>query len=153
MQLSPNFTLAQLSFSETAIARGIDNRPPPPHVLHLRALAARLEEVRSLLGAPLRITSAYRSPALNAAVGGVPTSRHALGLAADFTCARFGSPLDVARAIADSGIDFDQLIHEYGRWVHFGLCAAGETPRRQLLTIRDAASGYQDGILPTTGPP
>ena len=153
MRLSPNFTLAQLTFSETAIARGIDNRPPPPHVLRLRALAARLEEVRSLLGAPLHITSAYRSPALNAAVGGVPASRHALGLAADFTCARFGSPLDVARAIADSAIGFDQLIHEYGRWVHFGLCVAGQTPRRQLLTIRDAASGYQDGILSTTSPP
>lgn len=153
MRLSPNFTLAQLSFSETAVARGIDNRPPPPHVIQLRVLAARLEEVRSLLGAPLHISSAYRSPALNAAVGGVPASRHALGLAVDFTCAHFGSPLDVARAIADSAIGFDQLIHEYGRWVHFGLCAPGETSRRQLLTIRDAVGGYQDGILSITGPP
>lgn len=146
MRLSPNFKLAQLTASDTARRRGIDNQPPPEHLAHLTLLAQALEQVQVLLGHPLAITSAYRSPALNAAVGGVPTSRHALGLAADFTCARHGPALAVARAIAISDIPFDQVIHEYGRWVHFGLAMPGMAPRRQLLTICDAASGYVDGL-------
>jgi len=147
-QLSPNFDLARLIASDTARERGIDNQPAPEHLPQLRQLAAALEELQALLGAPLTITSAYRSPQLNAAVGGVPHSRHALGLAADFVCPAFGPPLLVAQAIAASSIVFDQVIHEFGRWVHFGLAPAGESPRRQLLTIRASAEGYLDGLHP-----
>lgn len=146
MRLSPNFTLAQLTYSDTALARGITNQPDPLHIAGLVRLAHALESVIALLHAPLAISSAYRCPELNAAVGGAPASRHALGLAADFTCAQFGTPLATARVIADSSLEFDQLIHEYGRWVHLGLAPAATVPRRQTLTICSARGGYLDGL-------
>ncbi len=146
MRLSPNFTLAQLTHSDTALARGIVNLPDQIEIASLMRLAQALELVMSLLRAPLSISSAYRCPELNAAVGGVPGSRHAMGLAVDFTCPQFGAPLATARAIADSALEFDQLIHEYGRWVHLGLAPAASVPRRQTLTICSARSGYVDGL-------
>ena len=146
MQLSPNFTLAQFTHSDTARERGLSNAPGPEHLAHLRLLAAALEEVQALLGAPLVISSGYRSPILNAAVGGVPHSLHALGLAADFVCPAYGTPLQAARAIATSAIAFDQMIHEFGRWVHFGLARPGAAPRRELLTICSSAADYLDGL-------
>ncbi len=146
MRLSPNFTLAQLTHSDTALARGIVNQPGRADIANLERLAQTLESVLSLLDAPLTISSAYRCPELNAAVGGSPGSRHALGLAVDFTCPQFGTPLATAHAIADSMLDFDQLIHEYGRWVHLGLAPAAITARRQTLTICSARGGYVDGL-------
>lgn len=148
MRLSPNFELADLTRSDTARRLGLPNDPPAEHLANLGRLAEALEAVQALLRRPLTVNSAYRSPAVNAAVGGVPTSRHALGLAADFTCAGFGPPLEVARAIARSGIAYDQVIHEYGRWVHLGLAAGNTPPRRQALTICSAERGYEDGLLP-----
>lgn len=146
MQLSPNFALARFTASDTARERGIANHPGAEHLAHLRLLAQALEQVQALLGAQITVTSGYRSPELNAAVGGVPHSLHALGLAADFVCPAYGAPLAVARAIAASTLDFDQVIHEYGRWVHFGLARPGQAPRRQLLTICGSAAGYLDGL-------
>lgn len=146
MQLSRNFTLAQLTRSDTAQRLGIDNQPPPEHLLNLRRLARCLEDVLACLGAPLVVSSCYRCAALNTAIGGAPGSRHLLGLAVDFTCPGFGTPLATARAIAGAGIEFDQLIHEFGRWVHLGLAPEGSACRRELLTIRNAATGYEDGL-------
>ena len=151
-KLSPNFSLAQLIHSDTANQHGLSNQPLPAHLPNLKRLAARLESVQRRLGHPLIITSAYRSPEVNRLVGGVPRSRHALGLAADIACPTFGAPIEVARALAASRIAFDQVILEYGRWVHFGLAPAGETPRRQLLTIRSGKEGYFDGLLETGAP-
>lgn len=151
MRLSPSFTLDQLIHSDAAQQHGIDNRPPGAHLPHLRRLAAALERIQTLLRHPLLITSAYRNPEVNKLVGGVPASRHALGLAADFVCPALGSPLAVARAIAASAIEYDQLIHEYGRWVHLGLAPSGAAPRAQLLTICSGAGGYQEGLLPCPG--
>jgi hypothetical protein len=54
----------------------------------------------------------------------------------------------VARAIARSGLVYDQIIHEYGRWVHLGLAAGDSPPRRQLLTICSAERGYETGLQP-----
>lgn len=146
--LSASFTLAQLIHSDTAVKRGLDNHPLPQHLPSLRRLAALLETIQALLRHPLQITSAYRNPELNRLVGGVPASRHALGLAADVVCPTFGTPLEVARAIASAGVEFDQLIHEYGRWVHVGLAGDQITPRGQLLTICSSDGGYLDGLLP-----
>ena len=86
MQLSPNFSLSELVYSETAEKNGIDNTPPPEIVENLKRLAAGLETVRALLGAPLEISSGYRCVALNEAVGGSGASQHLLGLAVDFAC-------------------------------------------------------------------
>lgn len=148
LHLSRRFTLASLTHSDTADKHRINNAPVVEHLVNLKRLAYLLESVETLLGHPLTITSAYRNPEVNALVGGVPTSKHALGLAADFVCPGFGTPLEVAKYIAASGISFDQIIHEFGRWVHLGLAQDGITPRRQTLTICRAAEGYLDGLLP-----
>ncbi|WP_347467500.1 D-Ala-D-Ala carboxypeptidase family metallohydrolase [Burkholderia stagnalis] len=137
MQLTPHFTLEEFTRSDTARARQIDNSPTPAAAANLRRLAQTLEQARVLLGdMPMQITSGYRSPALNRAVGGVPTSAHAQGLAADFVCSGYGPPLDVCHVLAASDLPFDQVINEFGRWVHIGLAADGATSRRQVLTAR-----------------
>lgn len=146
--LSRRITLARLIHSDTAFARGIDNTPPAEVLPNLRRLARGLAEVRRLLGHPLDISSGYRSPALNAAVGGVPHSQHAQGLAADFVCPAFGSPLIVAHAIGTSAIVFDQCILEFGRWVHLSF---SPDPRRRVLTIYGSADGYLDGLVDEAG--
>ncbi len=143
MRLSRYYTLARLIRSETALAQGIANLPPPEALENLRLLARGLDRVRRLLGAPLEISSAYRSPALNRAVGGVPGSQHAQGLAADFICPGFGPPIAVAREIRDSSITFDQCILEYERWVHLSFSPA---PRRRVMTLHDATEGYVEGL-------
>jgi hypothetical protein len=150
MQLSPNFSLSELVYSETAEERGIDNTPPPEVVENLKRLAAGLEAVRALLGAPLEISSGYRCAALNEAVGGSSTSQHIQGLAVDFECPGFGSPLEVARAIQQSDVEFDQCILEYGRWVHLSF---GDAPRRRMLTIYDEEKGYLAGLWDEAGKP
>lgn len=148
MQLSPNFSLGELVYSETAEQSGIDNTPPAEIVENLKRLAAGLEAVRALLGAPLEISSGYRCPALNEAVGGSASSQHVLGLAADFACPAFGSPLEVAQAIQRSGMEFDQCILEYGRWVHLSF---SDAPRGRLLTIYDEKEGYLAGLWDEEG--
>ena len=137
--MTPNFTLAELTRTDT----GLPNTPDADQLANLERLAATLERVRCVLGDnPLRVTSAFRSRAVNKAVGGSPTSSHTRGLAADFTCPRFGTPLDVCRAIEASGIKVDQVIHEYGQWVHLGI---GPKQRGQFLTIDE--HGTRSGLL------
>jgi len=148
MPLAPNFPLALLVRSETAEQQGIDNSPPPEVIENLKVLAAGLEQVQALLGHPLEISSGYRCPALNAAVGGSTASQHVQGLAADFVCPDFGPPLDVARAIGHSTIAFDQCILEFGSWVHLSFSAQ---PRIRLLTIYDSNEGYLAGLWDIAG--
>lgn len=146
-QLTPHFTLAELTASETAERRGINNAPDPLAAKNLFRLAELLEQVRALLGAkPIRISSGYRSVALNKAVGGASNSDHLIGMAADFTCPDFGDPLKICRAIAGSGIKFGQLIWE-GTWVH--ISAADGTNDGQVLTAvftPGKPTRYQPGL-------
>lgn len=136
MNLSPNFTLEELTASETAERHGIDNTPTPEIIENLRHLAAALQEVRTLLGnKPITINSGYRCPAVNEKLGSKPTSDHCKGLAADFVCPSFGSPDDIVRAILASPISYKQVIREFDRWVHIAVPAPGEEPRRQALII------------------
>lgn len=83
-QLTPHFTLEELTASETARRIGIDNAPSAEHLANLHRLAAALEVARDIIGAPLVIHSGFRSKTLNRAVGGAPSSDHLEGLAADF---------------------------------------------------------------------
>ncbi|HLU77914.1 MAG TPA: D-Ala-D-Ala carboxypeptidase family metallohydrolase [Burkholderiales bacterium] len=147
-RLSQYFTLAQLTRSETARQRGIDNTPPAALLSNLERLAAGLDAVQALLGHPLEISSAYRCPALNEAVGGTAHSQHCQGLAADFVCPGYGEPPAVAQAIATSALDFDQCILEFGRWVHLSF---SPTPRRRLLSIYSSREGYLDGLIDAGG--
>lgn len=117
--LSPHFTVDELTFSQTAERQGIDNMPGPDQLAALRRTAMGLEGVRVRLGgAPILISSGYRCPALNRAIGGSAKSQHMAGEAADFTAPRFGSPREIVDALVDADIGYDQLILEYGRWVH-----------------------------------
>lgn len=143
MQLTRNFSLEQLIYSETAQRERIDNTPGPDIVKNLRLLAKGLEQVQVLTGFPLEISSAYRCPELNRRVSGAISSQHTQGLAADFTCPEFGPPVDVIKAIRNSGIDFDQCILEYAKWVHISFSTA---PRGRVLTIYDPEEGYLEGL-------
>lgn len=138
MNLSAHFTLAELTHSQTADRLGLDNDPPPEVVENLRKLALGLEMVRALIGAPIHVSSGYRSPAVNRAVGGSRNSQHMTGQAADITAPGFGTPLELVKAITGSAIPFDQCILEFpgkdGRsgWCHISFA---DEPRRQALMI------------------
>ncbi len=143
MWLTRNFSLSQLTYSETAERERIDNTPGADVRANLARLAQGLEQVQALTGHPLDISSAYRSPELNRRIGGAASSQHTRGEAADFTCAAFGPPLAVVKAIRDSDIEFDQCILEYARWVHVSFSSL---PRGKILSIYDAQEGYLDGL-------
>jgi hypothetical protein len=113
--------------------REFDNAPPPEVVGTLRTTAARMEQIRRLLGERvITVSSGYRCPALNRAVGGARTSAHLSGHAVDFNCHGFGDAPTVCRVIAASDVAFDQLIEE-GTWVHVSF---DPRLRRQVLTRR-----------------
>jgi hypothetical protein len=145
MKLSPHFQLVEFTRSSTSSRLGIDNTPTDAHLENLKRLTNVLEQVRAILGAPIIITSGYRSPALNRAVDGSATSSHCDGLAADFHAPGFGSDMQVAQAIAESDIQFDQLIFEQARstWVHLGI---DPRMRRQVISWR-SGRGYRPGIV------
>lgn len=134
MNLTDHFTLEELTHSQTAARLGLDNEPPPDVVDALTRTAHGLEMVRVLLQAPILVSSGYRSPLVNRAVGGAANSQHILGEAADFTAPGFGPPEMIVRAIMRSTrpIPYDQLIVEYGRWVHISF---SREPRHQALVI------------------
>lgn len=141
MQLTKHFTYREATHSATAAAKGIDNTPTPAHRANILTTAQHMEAVRALLGAPIVVSSWYRSAALNRVLAGSSTtSAHLDGLAVDFTCPKYGSTTAVCQAIAASAIPFDQLIWEQNssgtRWVHIGFAKPGAKPRRQLLTKR-----------------
>ena len=140
--LSPHFTLAELTVSDTAARKGIDNTPSPAMIENLKKTAALLEEVRTLLGGkPIIVTSGYRCLALNRAIGSGDSSQHVQGQAADFSCPGFGPPLQIAQAIyaAKPPIKFDQLIHEFQSWVHISWAPE---PRMMALTINENGTNY-----------
>jgi hypothetical protein len=144
VNLSEHFTLEELTVSEVALRKGIDNTPNAEVIANLTELAGFLEKVRDLLGVPMHINSAYRGPKVNAAVGGSTTSAHMTGQAADFVAPQFGTPQEIAKHIIESEIQFDQLIYE-GTWVHFGI--RGDM-RRQVLTAHfdGGKATYTQGI-------
>lgn len=133
MYLSPHFTLAELTHSETATRLGLDNTPSDVVIENLKKTALGLETIRTRLGVPVIVTSGYRSRAVNAAVKGQPASQHLLGQAADFIAPAFGGPATVVAALIDcTDVEYDQLILEFDRWVHVSFAA---NPRRQALHI------------------
>lgn len=149
MKLSQHFTLAELTASAKARALGLDNTPPPELMPRLMMLAEMLERIRATLDAPVIVTSGYRCPPLNRAVGGVTSSDHTQGHAADFVAPGFGAPSEVARLLAPlvDVLGIGQIILEGVRgkqWVH----VSTHPPERSInrvLTITDA--GVVPGIV------
>lgn len=142
MQLSTHFSLEEAVLSQTALRIGIDNTPTGQALDNMRAAAAKMELVRAFLGHPIYVSSWYRSPPLNVRIGGSIMSAHTLGYAIDFRCPGFGTPLETAKAI-ERKFNYDQLIHEYGNWVHISF---DPRTRNQELTID--SRGTRTGLLP-----
>ena len=146
MNLTPHFTLEEMTFSEAAARLGLDNTPIQTTITNLGMVAAAMERIRTLLGnRPIVVHSGYRSAEVNQAVGGVATSAHCRGLACDFVCPDFGPPYEVALAIVKSDTKYDQLILEYG-WVHVGLAQKPWLSRQEALTKRSPGAAYECGI-------
>ena len=133
---SPNFSMDELTHSDTAARHGIDNTPNDNQKENLYKLAMEMEDVRELLNnKPIFVSSGYRCLALNELLGSKKTSSHIKGLAADFTCRQFGTPNEIVFALINSDIPYDQVILEFNRWVHLSFCEDEKTPRRQALVI------------------
>ena len=100
--LTPNFKLVEFTHSDTAVMCGIDNTPNDQETVNLSRVAETLEMIRVLLGnKPITITSGFRCSELNAAVGGAYNSAHLYGLAADFVCPEYGTPIQICNALVN----------------------------------------------------
>jgi zinc D-Ala-D-Ala carboxypeptidase len=144
MNLSAHFTLSELTFSDAAIRAGIDQSNPPQFIIdNLKKLCLALERVRGITGAPIKITSGYRSADVNKKIGGAIHSAHLSGLAADIQCPEFGAPLQLCQAIESSDIKYDQLIHEYRCWCHIAVGGA----ERHLSLTKEYGREYKMGLF------
>ena len=143
---SPNFSMDELTHSDTAARHGIDNTPNDNEKENLYKLAMEMEDVRKLLNnKPIFCSSGFRCVELNTLIGSKKTSAHIKGLAADFTCRQFGTPNEIVFALINSNIPYDQVILEFDRWVHISFCEDEETPRRQALIInKEGTMLYSD---------
>ena len=141
--LSPHFSLEELTASQAAARLGLKNIPTGAILANLTRTADLMEKVREALGArTITVSSGYRSPRVNEAVGGSPTSAHVFGYAVDFNCHGFGTPLEVAKHL-ERTLNYDQLIHEYGSWVHISF-----DPKRRNMELTIDRKGTRSGLLP-----
>ena len=153
MKLSANFSLNELTKSETGTRNGISNTPSPLVIEKLQALTDNiLQPLRDKFG-PVIVTSGYRSPEINKAVGGSSTSHHCFGYAADFSVLSMDNR-ELAIYIRDELAEFTQLILEFydegisdSGWVHCSYDAADL--KCQTLTARrvNGRTQYSNGIL------
>jgi uncharacterized protein YcbK (DUF882 family) len=135
MQLSEHFTLEELTRSEVAERKGLENTPNASEVANLVRLAGLLEEVRALLNKPILLNSGFRSKAVNDSVGSRDSSQHRIGCAADIRVPGM-TPKQVVEACIEANIGYDQIIEEFGSWTHISVPnTASTTPRRQALVI------------------
>ena len=138
MNLTPNFTLEELTFTSH---REFDNTPNVVQVNNLQRLAEFLEQVRSLLDKPIIIDSGFRSPEVNQAVGSTSVSQHLRGCAADFRVPGM-TPAEVVKVIHGSDLLYDQLILELG-WTHISIANADDAdPRKMALIIDKKGTRY-----------
>jgi zinc D-Ala-D-Ala carboxypeptidase len=136
LRLTDHFTLDELTQSDTAVRLDIDNTPTKEVLENLKTLAEGLEHVRTKLnGNSIHVSSGYRCLELNRILHSKDTSHHVMGMAADFTCPRFGSVTDVFTCLAESGIEFEQLIKEFDLWIHISFPTKGSKGKRQVLII------------------
>ena len=146
MHLTEHFTLGEMCYSATAEAKQIPNIPLKQHITAMQNLCERcLEPIRQQLRLPIKVNSGYRCPLLNQMVGGVSTSQHLKGEAADITIPRkhrpFGYPTDeqTARLLlkyAEQFADFDQLILEHSAtawWIHISCRIDFRKNRKQVV--------------------
>ena len=132
-KLTEHFTLEELTHTDH---REFDNTPNEQELENLKRLALFLEQVKDVLGGkPIMVNSAFRSKAVNDAVGSKDTSQHRIGCAADIRVPGV-TPDEVVKAVIASGIGYDQVIREFDRWTHISIPNTKDmTPRRQALII------------------
>ena len=136
MQLSPNFSLEELTRSETAARNGWDNTPNEQELENLKRLAALLQQVKTAVGGkPVMINSGFRSKPVNDAVGSKDSSQHRLGCAADLRVPGM-TPRQVVEACIAAQVPFDQIILEFDAWTHISVPNTPEAvPRGSKLII------------------
>lgn len=134
MKLSKNFTRAEIEHSNTAKRLGISNEMSEEHLENMQHLIDRLiQPLRDSIG-PIRVSSGYRSKALNRAIGGSSRSQHSKGQALDLQFWQNGKMMNelVYDWILDSNIEFDQMINEFDfSWIHISL--KKKDNRKQIL--------------------
>jgi hypothetical protein len=151
MQLSKNLDLSEVIRSETAKRKGISNMPTPEHIENFKKLAENVfQPIRDHFGVPIRISSGYRSKALNTAIGGSLSSQHCQGEAIDIdmdgTCI---TNAQIFNYIKDNLI-FDQMIWEFGTdknpdWVHVSYESTGKQRKQLLRAVRaNGKTTYQN---------
>lgn len=138
--------MAEVTRSDTAKRKGIDNSPTAEHLENLKVISEEVfDKVREYFGVPIFISSGYRSAALNKAIGGSSTSDHNLGRALDLDQDGHGNGvtnMDVFKYIKDN-LEFDQLIYEFGTdknpdWVHVGY-RKGANRKQVLKAVREGS--------------
>ena len=130
MQLSEHFSLEELTHTDHRL---LDNTPNESEKANLVLLANFLEQVKQVLGGkPILVNSAYRSKAVNDAVGSKDSSQHRTGCAADIRVPGM-TPDEVVKAIIASDLAYDQVIREFDRWTHVSVAVA--VPRKSALII------------------
>ena len=130
MQLSEHFSLEELTHTDHRL---LDNTPTRGEKANLVLLANFLEQVKQVLGGkPILVNSAYRSKAVNDAVGSRDSSQHRTGCAADIRVPGM-TPDEVVKAIIASDLAYDQVIREFDRWTHVSVAVA--VPRKSALII------------------
>lgn len=152
MMLSTHFTLAEFIESDTAHRLGIDNDLPAELYAAAKSTAEMLERIRGALcdvagkTVPIIVTSGYRCPALNRAIGSKETSDHTRAMAADIKAPEFGSPAKLAKFIGERAdyLGVGQVIYEFGSWVHVSARLPDKTINR-IITINK--SGTFPGVV------
>lgn len=153
MNLTANFSLHELSKSETALRMGLDNTPDDEATENLRLLCEKvLQPVRDHYGKGVKVNSAYRSPESNAAVGGSKTSDHCKGMAADIEIPGVANA-DLAQWIMDN-LDYTQLILEFytpgipdSGWVHVSYDPANLKKQELTATKVAGKTQYLPGLV------
>lgn len=138
MNLTPHFTLEELTHTDH---RELENIPNETEQANIQRLAEFLEDLKTLLGGkPIMVNSAFRSKAVNDAVGSKDTSQHRIGCAADIRVPGM-TPDEVVRAVIASDLGYDQVIREFDRWTHISIPnESARAPRKQALIIDKAGT-------------
>ncbi len=145
MRLSKNFTLDEFLLSQTAERHGIDMTPNDEVIGNLQELVDTcLQPLRDEVGVGIYISSGFRPLELNGRIGGSKTSAHIDGRAADLTVTG-QTPYETCNLIVEMKLPVDQIIQEFGKWVHLGIA---DILRNQLLTAykSDGKTKYVFGI-------
>ena len=140
MRLSKNFTLSEITKSNTAKRLGIENAPNKEHLKNMQVLIRDLlQPLRAAIG-PIRVSSGYRNPQLNRAIGGSSKSQHCKGEALDLQFWSKGEMCNkkIYEWVLKSGIEFDQMINEFDfSWIHISLKSNGKNRRMVLEAYKD----------------